>query len=405
MFGKLKEKLKSWTKKFSESKEEPEVVEVKPKKEVKKEKTKTYAEALVEKAMKEPLKQQEYSEPENQEPAEQNESIFSKFKSKITKTRIANLFSSSGSFYDVEKNTFDALIIDEAHRLSEKSGLFSHLGENQVKELIEASKFSVFFVDEDQQVTIKDIGTKAVIQYWADKLKTKTQILKLESQFRCNGSDGYLAWIDEVLQIRDTANDTLEGINYDFQVFDNPQGVYDIIVEKNKTNNKSRVVAGYCWNWVSKNKPELKDIVIGDYSATWNLSSHGQGWIVREKSVEQIGCIHTCQGLELDYVGVIIGPDLIVRNGKVLTDSTKRASTDQSLKGLKAISKNNPTEANKIADRIIKNTYRTLMTRGMKGCYIYSADKETQEYFRKKLEMKENITYSDIDTGAILNVE
>ena len=328
-----------------------------------------------------------------------------KLTGKFTKTRIANLFSSSGSFYNVDKNTFDVLIVDEAHRLTDKSGMFSNLGESQVKELINASKFCIFFIDEDQQVTIKDVGSKGMIQYWADKLKVKTHFLKLESQFRCNGSDGYLAWIDEVLQIRDTANDTLEGINYDFQVFDSPQLIHEKIIEKNLVNNKARVVAGYCWKWISKKNPELKDIAIGDYTATWNLTSHGQGWIVRENSVEQVGCIHTCQGLELEYVGVIVGPDLIVRNGKVITDANKRATTDQSLKGLKAIYKNNRAVANKIADRIIKNTYRTLMTRGMKGCYVYSTDEETQDYFRNKLNMKEDVEYIDVDTGTTLNVE
>lgn len=330
-----------------------------------------------------------------------------KLTGKITKTRIANLFSSSGSFYDIEKNTFDALVVDEAHRLTEKSGMFSNLGESQVKELINASKLTVFFIDEDQKVTIKDVGSKEIIRYWAEKLKANVHTLKLESQFRCNGSDGYLAWVDEILQIRDTANDTLEGINYDFRVMDNPAEVHQAIIEQNKTNNKSRLVAGYCWKWISKNNPELKDIIIGDYSATWNLSSHGQGWIVRENSVDQVGCIHTCQGLELDYVGVIVGPDLIVRDGRVITDATKRASTDQSLKGLKAIAKDNPSEAYKVADRIIKNTYRTLMTRGMKGCYVYSTDPETQDYFKNKLSMNEssNFSYQNESDGTILNIE
>jgi len=327
-----------------------------------------------------------------------------KLTGKFTKTRIANLFSSSGSFYDIDKNTFDALVIDEAHRLSEKSGMFSNLGDNQVKELINASKFSVFFIDEDQRVTIKDIGTKEVIKYWAKKLGTKIHELKLESQFRCNGSDGYLAWLNEILQIKDTANDTLEEINYDFRVFDDVQKLYETIIERNELNNKSRLVAGYCWNWISKRNTMLYDFEIGDFKAKWNLNEHGQSWIVRENSVEQIGCIHTCQGLELDYVGVIIGPDLVVRNNKVITDFSKRASTDQSLKGLKKMEKNNPVEAKRIAEMIIKNTYRTLMTRGMKGCYIYCTD---EDYFIKNLKTHSEIKnpYCDVDAGVSLNID
>lgn len=332
-----------------------------------------------------------------------------KLSGKFTKTRIANLFSSSGSFYNIPKNTFDALVIDEAHRLNAKSGLFSHLGENQIMELINASKLTIFFIDEDQRVTLKDIGKKSVIEAWANELGVSVTNLKLSSQFRCNGSDGYLAWLDDILQISDTANDTFEGINYDFKVVESPYYLHRIIKEKN-TNNKSRLVAGYCWKWISKKDGTKNDINIGEYSAKWNLNSQGQAWIIHPDSVSEVGCIHTCQGLELDYVGVIIGPDLIVRNGIVITDPTKRASTDQSLKGLKNFIAMNRNDALKKADMIIKNTYRTLMTRGMKGCYIYSTDPETQEYFRNKIKLDDDKNKGqspepkNLD-GAILNVD
>lgn len=128
-----------------------------------------------------------------------------KLSGKFTKTRIANLFSSSGSFYNIGANTFDSLIVDEAHRLNAKSGLFSHLGENQIKELINASKLCIFFIDEDQRVTLKDIGKKSEIIKWAENLSAKVTTMELASQFRCNGSDGYLAWIDNLLQIKETA--------------------------------------------------------------------------------------------------------------------------------------------------------------------------------------------------------
>ena len=285
--------------------------------------------------------------------------------------------------------------------------MFSHLGENQIKELINAAKFSVFFIDEDQRVTLKDIGKKSTIINWANILGAKVHNLELTSQFRCNGSDGYLAWLDNTLQIKQTANETLEAINYDFQVMDNPKLIHQEIIQKNNINKKSRMVAGYCWKWVSKNNPDLKDIIINDYTATWNLNSHSQAWIIHPESVKEIGCIHTCQGLELDYVGVIIGPDLIVRNDVVMTDATKRASTDQSIKGLKAKMRENSSEASTMADVIIKNTYRTLMTRGMKGCYIYCTDPETQEYFRNRLHKskQKNISYENITDGASLTID
>jgi len=178
----------------------------------------------------------------------------------------------------------------------------------------------------------------------------------------------------------------------------NPALIHEKIIKKNIVNNKSRILAGYCWNWVSKNKPELKDIIIGEYSATWNLSQHGQAWIIHPDSANEVGCIHTCQGLELDYVGVIIGPDMVVRNGKIITDAFKRAKTDKSIFGFKKMFKEDQAKAEKTADMIIKNTYRTLMTRGMKGCYIYCTDLETQEYFMNNLKSmnKESNVYGDI---------
>ncbi|MDO8639374.1 MAG: DUF2075 domain-containing protein [bacterium] len=330
-----------------------------------------------------------------------------KLSGKFTKTRISNLFSSSGSFYNVGANTFDSLIVDEAHRLNAKSGLFSHLGENQIKELINASKLSIFFIDEDQRVTLKDIGKKSEIIKWAEALGAKVTSAVLASQFRCNGSDGYLAWIDNLLQLRETANESLAGINYDFQVIDNPSDLHKKIIDLNQENNKARVLAGYCWKWISKKNSELKDIVIGDYKATWNLNSHGQSWIIHPDSVSEIGCIHTSQGLELDYVGVIIGPDMVVRNGKIVTDATKRANTDLSFKGIKNKLKENPEEAKKIADMIIKNTYRTMMTRGMKGCYVYSVDPETQQYFENQLNNRpsNSTVYTNDFNDASYNID
>jgi len=298
------------------------------------------------------------------------------------KSHITNLFSGSGSFHSVKPNTYDVLVVDEAHRLNAKSGMFSHLGENQVKEIINASKFSIFFVDEDQKVTLKDIGDKDEIIKYAGGLGATVTELELASQFRCNGSNGYLAWLDETLQIRETANDTLNDLNYDFRVFDDPKKLHEEIILKNKEKNKARMVAGYCWKWISGKNSLLKDIVIGDYKATWNLKSDGQAWIIKPDSVSEVGCIHTCQGLEVDYVGVIVGKDLIVRDRKVITDPSQRASTDKSVHGWKKIYKENPDEIMKKLDLIIKNTYRTLMTRGMKGCYVYFEDKETENYFK-----------------------
>ncbi len=301
------------------------------------------------------------------------------------KSQITNLFSGSGSFTETAPNLFDALIVDEAHRLNAKSGMYQNQGENQVKEIIRSAKFSIFFLDEDQKVTFRDIGDLEEIKLWALQLGAEAQVLKLESQFRCNGSDGYLAWLDNALQIRETANESLEDIDYDFRVINDPNELRDVIVDRNKVTKKARMVAGYCWKWQSKNDwpGTIKDVIIDEYNfgMRWNLAVDGSLWIIKPESINEIGCIHTCQGLELDYVGVIIGPDLVVRNGKVITDATKRAGSDSSVHGYKKMLAEDPEQAKALADAIIKNTYRTLMTRGQKGCYIFSTDPETQKYF------------------------
>ena len=308
-----------------------------------------------------------------------------KLSGSLKKTQISNLFTGSGSFIDIEQNIFDALIVDEAHRLNEKSGMFKNLGENQIKEIINSAKFSIFFIDEDQRITWQDIGRKEEIEKWAQKIGATVYYLKLESQFRCNGSDGYLSWLDNILQIKETANNTLDGTNYDFRIVDSPTELRDLIFEKNKIDNKARLVAGYCWNWISKKNKALNDITIPEYNfgMQWNLASDGNLWIIAPESVSEVGCIHTCQGLEVDYIGVIVGEDLVVRDNKVITNPSKRARTDASLKGYQKLIKDNPEEASKKAEAIIKNTYRTLMTRGMKGCYVYFIDKDTGNYFKK----------------------
>jgi DUF2075 family protein len=300
-------------------------------------------------------------------------------------TVIRNLFKGSGGYMEMPENTFDGLLVDEAHRLNAKSGMYGNLGENQIKELIASAKTTVFFVDEDQRVTLKDIGDKEEIERWANYFGAEITGLELASQFRCNGSDGYLAWLDQALQIRETANETLGGLDYDFKVFDSPVELRKMIEARNKINNKARMVAGYCWSWASRKDPSAYDIIFPEYDfqARWNLSQDGSLWIINPESVSEIGCIHTCQGLEVDYIGVIIGPDLVVRNREVVTDPAKRSKSDKSTNQHKSYLAKNLANGAAFIDQIIKNTYRTLMTRGMKGCYIYCTDPETQAYFKR----------------------
>ena len=300
------------------------------------------------------------------------------------KAYVDNLFKGSGSFTECHENDFDCLIVDEAHRLNAKSGMFSNLGENQIKEIIHAARLSIFFIDDHQRVTLKDIGSTEEIKKWAKEAGAYVVEDTLLSQFRCSGSDGYLSWIDNVLEINTEGTDEFDH-DYDIRICDSPEEVRNLIIERNKVNNKARMLAGYCWECISsgKNNTNVHDITIGDFGMSWNLGSSST-WAIDPQSVNEIGCIHTCQGLEFDYCGVIIGDDLRYEDG-IVTDYTKRAKTDQSIKGLKKLLKEDKDDALKQADAIIKNTYRTLMTRGQKGCYIYCTDEKLGAYLKERL--------------------
>jgi len=314
------------------------------------------------------------------------------------KSQISNLFSGSGSFTDTHANTFDTLIVDEAHRLNEKSGIYGNLGTNQIQELIGSAKCSIFFLDEDQRVTFKDIGERAEIERFARQAGATVTALTLTSQFRCNGSDGYLAWLDNTLGIHPTANDKLDVAEFDFRVFSSPEPLRREIMERNKIHNKARMVAGYCWDWRSKKNPTAQDVVIPEhhFAMRWNLTKDGGLWMVAPDSASEIGCIHTCQGLEVDYIGVIVGPDLVFRDNRVVAQPAMRSKHDKSLSGYKRLLKIDPEEAARRAGLIIKNTYRTLMTRGMKGCYVYFTDGSLERHVRNRLS-RPNISSSGVE--------
>lgn len=304
-----------------------------------------------------------------------------------TKSSIDNMFKGSGSYIDTPQNAVGVILADEAHRLNEKSGLYANKGVNQIFEIINAARFSVFFIDESQRVTTNDIGSVGEIKQWAAANHAKVYEEELTSQFRCNGSDGYLAWLDDVLEIRETANYDLEQVDYEFMVLDTPQEMKDLVVKRNEGSNKSRILAGYCWNWpkAGRSNTDVHEIKIGDFEISWNLDG-GEEFALSPTSINEAGCIHTTQGLEFEYVGVIIGDDLRFEGGRLVTDFTKRAKTDQSIKGLKKMEKEDPERAHELADEIIKNTYRTLMTRGMKGCYVYATDSSLRDYLRRRAE-------------------
>lgn len=320
-----------------------------------------------------------------------------KLKGHRTKSSIDNMFKGSGSYVDAPKDAVGAILADEAHRLNEKSGLYGNQGVNQIHENIRAARLSVFFIDESQRVTVKDIGSVDEIKHWATFNNAEVFEDELSSQFRCNGSDGYLAWLDDVLEIRETANYNLEAPNYEFMVFDSPEEMRNRVVERNQSSNKARILAGYCWNWPKAGRSDTNthEIKIGDFEISWNLDG-GESFAISPTSINEAGCIHTTQGLEFEYVGVIIGDDLRYEDGTLVTDFKKRAKTDQSIKGLKKMEGDDPERAHRLADQIIKNTYRTLMTRGMKGCYVYATDKGLRDYLKNRVKSSYDYALSEL---------
>lgn len=298
---------------------------------------------------------------------------------------IKHLFTGAGSFVDAESNEVEALIADEAHRLNEESNFFGR-GENQIMEIINAAQFSVFFIDEGQRVDIDDIGSKKEIRKHARDLGAEISEMSLKSQLRCGGSSDYIAWVDDLLEIESTPSVRDTELGYDIKSFDDPILLHQAIERKNEQEGLSRVVAGYCWDWDTDHQddPDYVDIQIGDYGRSWNLQA-GNPWAIDEGSIDEVGCIHTCQGLEFEYAGVIIGPDLRLEDGDLVTDFRERASQDSSVHGMKKMSEEQPEEAERRAEELIKNTYRTLLTRGMKGCYIYCCDDALQEYIQQRI--------------------
>ena len=293
---------------------------------------------------------------------------------------ISQLFRSPFGLSQVPANSYDCLIVDEAHRLVKKMyGDWN--GENQVKECINASLLTIFMLDEDQAVTTKDIGSVQEIKKWCDSLGSKMVMreeTKLRSQFRCNGSDAYIQFIDNLLQRQQESIYVAPSeLNYDFRIFDDPVQMRDELRKKNAINNKARMVAGYCYDWNVKNHRGDVDIDLpGGFQAKWNLATD-KIWAINPRSFEEVGCIHTAQGLEFDYVGVLIGKDLTYdkATGRIVVDKTAISKDDKS-SGIRGA---NDEEAR----RLILNTYKTLLTRGQKGCYVYCEDDALREYFKK----------------------
>jgi DUF2075 family protein len=297
--------------------------------------------------------------------------------------RIRNIFKGSASFYDAVDDEFDALVIDEAHRLKNK-GAFMYKGANQVEDVIKAARTSIFFIDDDQAIRPEDIGTIKELRRIAEEQGAKIYEMELTAQFRCAGAEGYINWLDDVLQLKETANyNGWDKKSFDFRIFTNPNDMRDEINKKSQ-NFSARILAGYSWMWTSASSGnqdgEVEDVTIPefDFQMPWNSRKVGTTWAIDERGINQVGCIHTSQGLEFDYVGVIVGDDL---NFNPNMDRFSTVYTNyKDITGKQGM-KDKPEELN----RLVRNIYKVLMTRGMRGCYVYFQDKELEKYFINRL--------------------
>jgi DUF2075 family protein len=313
----------------------------------------------------------------------------------IIGNRGAVQFKYFNSYAAAQPDEIDVLIADESHRIRKTSNdrftpAARRTNLEQIDELLRAAKVCVFLIDDIQVVRPNEIGSVEYIRSHARDRGCALYEYELEAQFRCSGSDAFVNWIDNTLGIRRTANVLWEGNDsFDFRIFDSPQALEDAIRRKVSENHTARMTAGFCWEW---SKPLhdgnlVPDVEIGEYRRPWNAKPDASRlapgipksslWAYSSGGIDQIGCIYTAQGFEFDYVGVIFGKDLVYRFDQQEWVGDKQQSFDSVVR----------RSGEKFVD-LVKNTYRVLLSRGMKGCYVHFMDKETERFFRSRVELR-----------------
>jgi DUF2075 family protein len=298
------------------------------------------------------------------------------------------------SYMDAQDNEIDILIADESHRIRMTSySLYTPRAKRkdvpQIEELVSAAKVSVFFIDDKQVVRPGEIGSRDYIKNYAEKRGCKIFEYTLDVQFRCAGSEAFVNWIENTLQVAKTADVMWNRSQqeFDFKIMESPDELEHAIREKATQGNKARMIAGFCWKW-SDPKPDgtlADDVVIGNFRRPWNAKP-GKGklakgipesnlWAEDTNGLDQIGCVYSMQGFECDYSGVIFGPDLRYDFDSGSWQGHPEASFDKPVK-----------RAGGDFGKLMQNTYRVLLSRAMKGCYVYFTDKETERFFRSRTE-------------------
>ena len=309
----------------------------------------------------------------------QNSSVRNLLNSSLNNSTLNNLLAWSGDWVRMrrEDNELDCVLVDEAHRIQTSAQGATVKNTSIINEIIKSSKVSVFFIDENQFVTHNDSGTIENIKQFA-KNNNSEFIMKpefnLETQFRCNGSDGYIAYLEYILRDK-KPEDVPYKFNYELKFFDNKDTFYNAVLRKKMDGHFARFLAGYCYEW---DKNDLNKKVVTPLQLPWNRDT--KTWASRVDSFNEVGCVFSSQGVEFDYVGVIIGRDLIFKNNKIEVEVENHAKSDQTYmnKNFKRTDKNIEK-----AKKFIINAYYILLTRGIKGCYIYCEDKNLKTYLEK----------------------
>ncbi|MEV5709985.1 DUF2075 domain-containing protein [Actinoallomurus sp. NPDC052274] len=305
-------------------------------------------------------------------------------------SRVKNLFKYFNSFMDAERNSLDVLICDEAHRIRETSAnrftkATQRTGRPQVDELIAAARVPVFLLDEHQVVKPNEIGTVEAIKSHAAAMGIQVEHVPLDGQFRCGGSRRYEEWVLRLLDLQAGGPEEWSGDDhFDVRLAGSPWEMENFLRDKLKDGYSARISAGYCWPWSDPEPGGLvNDVRIGDWSRPWNVKGEravGMAppsalWATFDGGFEQVGCVYTAQGFEYDWSGVILGPDIVARDGRLVT--VREANADPDLKR-RAV-----TDAQ--CERHIRNIYKVLLTRGLVGTIIYSVDPQTQEFLAELL--------------------
>ena len=261
-------------------------------------------------------------------------------------------------------------------------------GKDQIREIITATKHAIFFVDDNQTVTYEDFGTGESIADMARELGVEPRFVELTVQFRCEDGAEYLDWIEQTLSPTEPSVIVdLSECTYDFQIFDNFVEMRNAILAKPGAKDSCRILAEYCWDWKSKKNSSEYDFPKEEFGIDlrWNDFEAGLGWMDSGNAVNEVGCVYTMQGLDGDYMGVIIGPNLKMEDGHLVSVPLSQAATDTAaFKGSNYKKTKDPAVLAKV-DELIRNRYRILLTRGSKGTYIYCTDPEVREYFTERL--------------------